>query len=309
MQTAVCAIAKLENNYIREWVEYYLSIGFNKIILYDNNDIEGEELSSPLSDYIKSGQVDIIDARGKKGYQVEAYDDCYQKYKSDVDWILFADIDEFLTITSGIKINEFLAQEHFNKYNVINFQWCHYTDNDYVTVENNNYSVLTRFTDFGQIKMCNRGYKMMVRTNIPDLRINSVHRLSTCPPSGETNAPIFNNKEVIDNIKCCNSNGEDFITFDIDVAAKQSAYLKHFKYKTIEEYLEFKIKRGYPMPFLDYGTQLNLTAFFNINKLTTRKIEYIKQWLEKSDLPEIRKKRFLEELEYLPKNGMKIYDD
>ena len=87
MQTAVCAIAKLENNYIKEWVEYYLSIGFNKIILYDNNDLDGEDLSSPLSGYIKSGQVDIIDARGKQGYQVEAYNDCYQKYNSLVDWI------------------------------------------------------------------------------------------------------------------------------------------------------------------------------------------------------------------------------
>ena len=42
MKTALCAIAKNENLYIREWVEYYMKLGFSNIILYDNNNINGE---------------------------------------------------------------------------------------------------------------------------------------------------------------------------------------------------------------------------------------------------------------------------
>ena len=34
-------IAKYENNYIREWIEYHKGIGINKIILCDNNPING----------------------------------------------------------------------------------------------------------------------------------------------------------------------------------------------------------------------------------------------------------------------------
>ena len=41
MKTALCAIAKNENLYIREWVEHYKNIGVSKIFLYDNNDING----------------------------------------------------------------------------------------------------------------------------------------------------------------------------------------------------------------------------------------------------------------------------
>ena len=102
MVTAVCAIAKLENRYIREWVEYYLTLGFDYIILYDNNDINGEDLSEPIQDYIQAKQVEIIDVRGKIGYQVEAYNNCYHRYKYQVDWILFVDIDEFERLVKGV---------------------------------------------------------------------------------------------------------------------------------------------------------------------------------------------------------------
>lgn len=37
MRTSVVCIARIENHYIREWVEHYKSIGFTNVILYDNN--------------------------------------------------------------------------------------------------------------------------------------------------------------------------------------------------------------------------------------------------------------------------------
>ena len=54
------AIVKLENNYIREWVEHYKSIKVNKIVICDNNYIGGEIIEEPIQDYINSGFV-IID--------------------------------------------------------------------------------------------------------------------------------------------------------------------------------------------------------------------------------------------------------
>ena len=309
MQTAVCAIAKLENNYIREWVEYYLNLGFDKIILYDNNELDGEDLSSPLSDYIKSGKIDIINAKGKKGYQVEAYDDCYQKYKEKVDWILFADIDEFLFIENNIKINDFISQEQFNNFNVICFLWCTYNDNNYITVKDNNYNVLSRFNERAYPGVYDRYHKIMVKTNIPNLRINSVHKIWAIAPAVETDSGISNTKEVLDSIKYCDSNGKELDLTNIDIKTKQAACLNHFKYKTLQEYLELKIKRGYPMPFLDYGMKLNLTGFFLVNKLTKSKIEFAKEWLEKSDLPEDRKTFLLNELKYLLKSGIPFYDE
>ena len=43
IKICLCVIAKNENKYLREFVEYYKTIGYNKIFLYDNNDIFGEK--------------------------------------------------------------------------------------------------------------------------------------------------------------------------------------------------------------------------------------------------------------------------
>ena len=42
MKIANCLLVKNENNYIKEHIYYYKSIGYDNVILYDNNDIDGE---------------------------------------------------------------------------------------------------------------------------------------------------------------------------------------------------------------------------------------------------------------------------
>ena len=62
----LCCIGKMENNYIREFVEYYKTIGFDNICLYDNNDIDGEHFEDVIGNYIDSGFVILKDWRGKE---------------------------------------------------------------------------------------------------------------------------------------------------------------------------------------------------------------------------------------------------
>ena len=45
----ICSIGKNENLYAREFVEYYLNLGVDKLIIYDNNDINGEKFESVLN--------------------------------------------------------------------------------------------------------------------------------------------------------------------------------------------------------------------------------------------------------------------
>ena len=63
-KVALCALAKNENLYIREWVNWYKKLGVSKIFLYDNNDIDGEHFEDVISDYINTGFVEVIDVRG-----------------------------------------------------------------------------------------------------------------------------------------------------------------------------------------------------------------------------------------------------
>ena len=77
MRTLLCGIGKLENRYIREWVEYHFDIGLTNIVLYDNNDIDGEHFEDVIGDYIKSGYVILKNWRGIKLAQIPAYNSCY----------------------------------------------------------------------------------------------------------------------------------------------------------------------------------------------------------------------------------------
>lgn len=92
----VCCIAKNEDNYIREFVEYHLGIGFDKIVVGDNNKEEKRDsVPSILADYIEDGRVEIVDLIGLDGMQLTFYNDIAANY--DYEWCAFIDCDEFIT--------------------------------------------------------------------------------------------------------------------------------------------------------------------------------------------------------------------
>jgi len=145
LKISVCAIGKDENLYIREWVEWYKNLGITKIFLYDNNDLDGERFEDVIYDYIENGFVEIINRRGKVknivglqdpiSVQGEAYHDCYYNNYKNNDWLLFFDIDEFLSIDYKYNnIFEFLND--FNEYDGIKVQWRMYGDNGNLYYEN-----------------------------------------------------------------------------------------------------------------------------------------------------------------------------
>lgn len=112
---AICLIAKQENLYIKEFIEYYKNLGIKKIIIYDNNDLKNENFEIILKNEIKNGFVKIIDFRGLISPQIKAYNECYEKYKYEFDWIAFFDVDEFLFLNNCSNIIRFLSSPKFKK--------------------------------------------------------------------------------------------------------------------------------------------------------------------------------------------------
>ena len=113
LKVALCTIAKNENLYIREWVEWYKNLGISKIFLYDNNDLDGERFEDVINDYIKEGFVEIIDRRGiiktvstdKDGQTLQGltFKDCFYNHYKEFDYMCFFDIDEYLEIYNTYK--------------------------------------------------------------------------------------------------------------------------------------------------------------------------------------------------------------
>lgn len=92
----VFCCAKNEDEYIREYIEHYLKIGFDKIIIVDNNEEPG--LEKIIEDHIARGSVQIFPFNGVHGYFQNAIYTMFMNY-GNYKWCAYFDCDEFLEIS------------------------------------------------------------------------------------------------------------------------------------------------------------------------------------------------------------------
>lgn len=268
MKVAVCCIGRRENRYINEFVNHYLSIGVDKIFIYDNN-YDGEEyFEDVLNENIRNNEVEIIDYRNQQYCQLKAYQDCYDKHNQEYDWILFIDCDEYLHMEGVDNIKDFLKQEKFNSFDMIHVNWMVYGDNNLVRYEDK--PLKERFTEpvlpLDWIR--NENVKVSENTLIKSIIRGGLNGINWSLTSHTPNSLI----------KCCSPSGVKIIPnshySSIDF---KYAYLKHYNTKTIEEWLDIKTQRGFPDGNKDYFKKINVVKdFFKVNKITEEKIEYLK---------------------------------
>ena len=119
LKVCLCTIGKKENLYASEFVEHYKKIGYDKIFIYDNNNIGDEKFEDVLTNQISNKFVEIINYRGYRGKrqspQSDAFIDCYEKNKNNYDWLSFFDFDEFLELNKSRNIKEYLSNKQFKK--------------------------------------------------------------------------------------------------------------------------------------------------------------------------------------------------
>ena len=262
MKVALCCIGRLENQYAIEFVEYYKQLGIDKIFIYDNNYDEEEHFEDVLQEYMDENIVEIIDYRNKENHQLIAYNDCYKKHCDEYDWIAFFDFDEFLTLENDKDIKSFLT--HFENFDVVKINWMIFTDNDIVM--NDHRPLLERFyTPMEYDKQImysfpeNNHVKSIVRGKIK----NFIWKMNPHTPT-------------LDKLKYCDSTGKESNDSPFQKYNYNVAYLKHFITKTIDEYYNTKVKRGYPDGNKDFFKNHKWEEiFFKYNEKTTDKIKFI----------------------------------
>ena len=121
---AVCAIAKNEGPYFKEWIEWHRAKGVEKFYIYDNESTDGTR--EVLAPYIESGLVDYTYFPGYKK-QLAAYDDCLEKHRFVARWIAFIDLDEFIVPIKDKTIQDFLNR--FENFSAVEINWLIYGSN------------------------------------------------------------------------------------------------------------------------------------------------------------------------------------
>ena len=270
---ALCAIGRMENQYAREFVEHYVSLGFDHLYLYDNAHDGEEHLADVLGDYIADGKVTVILWTPKQeDAQREAYNDCYHRFGVEYAWMAFFDFDEFLTIpcgeaqgtAAGEDIHAFM--QRYSDYQCLLINWMDYTDGG--MIENDGRPLQERFTvpmqydkqGIGGDYPENNHAKCIVRTGIAGLAFKNPH------------VP----KEP--RLLCCNTRGKKVkqqprIPYDHSIA-----YLKHFTTKTISEWLSNKWMKGAAGVSFEKFRKNYADFFFRINERTPEKEAYIEKW-------------------------------
>ncbi|MGO0272803.1 glycosyltransferase family 92 protein [Escherichia coli] len=107
-KSGICAIVKNEEKYILEWIAHNIIIGFDSIVIYDNeSEIDVSNIISTLSHDI---HIDVIKWPSIEGVspQLSAYNDYISRYSNHIEYTAFIDLDEFIFIKNDMKINDFL---------------------------------------------------------------------------------------------------------------------------------------------------------------------------------------------------------
>ena len=262
MRVVICALAKNEHLYINEWVNHYAKLGFDKIYLYDNDDIKNPKY---IGDYIENKDlVEIINVRGqvRESLQHDIYTEFYNTHS--FDYCLFCDIDEFLV---GIAdIHEFLKDKTCEQ---IRVRWRLFGDDELLERDMSK-SVMETFTRqvtttykrnlTGKCNLYRQG-KAIVKGNLPNVVIRSPHFASY-----GTRDEILPSE--LPSGKPCKS----LVTIMEDYT-EEKVYLNHYMTKSLREFLDQKFRRTDAV----FGNTIDMKYYWRVNKMTLEKQQYI-QW-------------------------------
>ena len=264
MRIVLCAMAKNEHKYINDFVEYYRKLGFDKLYIYDNDELDAPK----IEDYIKDkDRVEIIDIRGVKRekLQHDTYTEFYNTHK--FDWVFYCDIDEFLV---GVKnIHSWLEQPMYRKALQIRVKWKLFGDDDLITRDMSLpvYSVFknevkdTLMRDLVVKGNLERQGKAFVRGGIDNVIVRSPHfasikkRDNVIPSILPSGKPCWS-KVVI---------SEDY--------SRETIFLNHYMTKSLSEFINQKLQRTDAV----FGNTIPLDYYWRINKKTKEKLDYLQE--------------------------------
>lgn len=219
-----------ENEYLKEWLDYHISMGVDHFYIYDNESI------APIYEYLQSIEYEHIDRVTVIPWKTTVYtqqDTCnhwLKTYGEETKWFICMDVDEFVKIKEGQDktLIEFLNDN--SAYSSIKCKWKHFTADG--RVEKTDEPVMERFTTETDWSDWKQGGKYFAQSN----RVS--HFISYVPQVRLNMQTLDFNSQII----------SDFYQ------------LNHYFTKSYEEYLE-KLRRGSVNP----NFMRKYQEFFEVN--------------------------------------------
>ena len=221
IKPVIICIAKYEQDYIEEFVRYHLHLGFDKIYLYDNEDVPtyGQILS-------KFGEYVIVNHLPGKNYPRAPQYEAIQRftnnymYTTDITHVCHIDIDEFIVLKKHNNIKDFIKEYIYDGENGIMcagicMNWRYFGCSD--KTEKTNEPLTQRFTkcsEKGNIQLKSIFHKQFYS------HLNHPHNIFT----NNDNYPMKSTSgKVLDGPA----------NYDLEISVVQ---INHYRSKTLEEF-------------------------------------------------------------------------
>jgi len=254
----LCVIVLNEKQYIDEWINYHLGLGFSKIVVYDNSasfDLREWRLQEQITP-----MVEVIHFPGLASQQ-RSYLTCAQsalngQFGENKKWAAFFDVDEFLVLKKHEHVDQ-LLEEHLPKGSgALGINWAMFSFNGKLLCDAK--PVTKRFVYRDPNVNDNKHVKSIVR--LDDMQMNSKpHAHYPRLKNGnqhDTNGTVFsgpfNKNGPLDVAAFHHYNTKSYGEFvkksqrgRADLTLKETEYMNHYypSIKLFEDALEKKIAR------------------------------------------------------------------
>lgn len=128
----LCGVFKQESMYLKEWTKYHLDLGFDKVILINNNDNQFED-QEVIKEITKDTRIVVLDRIRHFHNIPKWYEEVYNQLM-DNEWCLFADIDEFFNVSWSL--NHYFEVAKSNGCHQIKLNWLVFGNNGNIVKTN-----------------------------------------------------------------------------------------------------------------------------------------------------------------------------
>ena len=156
MKLCTCTMIKDEHRYLREFIDFYINLGMDYIILFEDinskshNDIVKEYdhvLLFKLMDIANNDETEqIMNGEYRIGIMWNIF---YRKFKNLFDGVLFIDVDEFMDASKDEFLNYIEYIYNHTRKHAIKFKWQTMSANGYINDPGNGkkYSLIDTYVE------------------------------------------------------------------------------------------------------------------------------------------------------------------
>jgi len=147
---ALVTMAKDEDLYLQEWIDYHLKLGFDDIFIYQNNWRFNAQKPDDRVHFLEWDKPSLSTEFNNEPWKWNRHAMCYnnfgQQYYEQYQWAAFLDVDCLLVLKQTSDVKKFISEFDDVKQSHLVINMAMFGDGGHEDFDKNNVSLLERFT-------------------------------------------------------------------------------------------------------------------------------------------------------------------